>query len=131
VIIINREVYGYIYKIKNKINNKKYFGQTVLKTGIRWNGTLSNLKDCYKNNPHLINSALKYGVENFEAKTIDSAKTKEKLDELEEYYIIKFDTINRKKGYNMRYGGSRGKLSEETKKKISESHKGKYRGRKR
>lgn len=47
---------------------------------------------------------------------------KERLNELEIYYIRKFNSFN--DGYNSTEGGSSGKLSEETKSKISESLKG-------
>ena len=58
------EVYGIIYMIRNKINNKIYFGQTV---------QLHGFQDRYKHgditfthNDHLKNSVIKYGIENFE-----------------------------------------------------------------
>lgn len=52
----------------------------------------------------------------------DLEKLHDKLDELEKYYIKKYDTFNN--GYNSTEGGFSGKLSDETKQKISESLKG-------
>lgn len=116
--------YGYIYKIENIINGKIYVGQTINKKGYR------SLVYGYINNLHLINSIKKYGIDKFERKIIDSAKDKKDLDKKEEYYILKYNTLDRNYGYNFRHGGSRGKHSKETRKKISELMKGKYIGEK-
>ena len=70
----------------------------------------------------LSNSIQKYGIDNFVIEEIDFAETPEKADELEKFYIKKFDTIA--SGYNLKEGGSNGLLSTETKKKISESLRG-------
>lgn len=46
----------------------------------------------------------KYGIENFNISVLESGKmTKERADELEEYYIKKFNCYHY--GYNMTYGG--------------------------
>ena len=47
------------------------------------------------------------------------------LNELEKYYIKKFNTFLDKKKFNYREGGEGGIVSEETRKKMSEAHKGK------
>jgi len=52
----------------------------------------------------------------------DIDQLKDRLNELEMYYIKKYDTFNN--GYNSTEGGYNGKLSEETKQKISDSLKG-------
>ena len=110
--------YGYIYEIKNKINNKRYIGQTTNKKGVRGSMTLTSIKLSHPN-LHLIRSIEKYGIQNFKRKIIDSAKDKDNLDKKEEYYILKYNTLNNKFGYNNRHGGSYGKLSEEIKHKMS------------
>jgi len=109
-IISFAKPYGYIYIIKNLINRKKYIGQTTNKRGIRGAMTLESIKNYY-NNSHLINSVKLYGTENFERKIIDSAKDKEDLDKKEEYYIQKYNTLNRNYGYNLKHGGAKGKCS--------------------
>lgn len=107
-----------IYKITNP-SNKIYIGQS-------WNiekrlkGYKTNNNYC-KNQTKLYNSFQKYGWENHQfdiIKSIEEPISQESLNEYEieywEYYI--------KKGFemlNIREPGSRGKLSEETKKKIS------------
>ena len=56
---------------------------------------------------------------------IDEAESQPELDELEEQYIIQYDSIN--SGYNIRYGGNgRGKLSLHTKTLISEKATARY-----
>lgn len=59
-------MYGQIYAIKNKINNKVYIGQTIRKSVLeRYCGSISNT-----HNVHLKNSINKYGEENFEIITL-------------------------------------------------------------
>jgi len=132
----NLEVYGVIYLIRNKINNKHYIGQTINNRGFngRYEATGKGVdrvlnyykkrKEYTKNyNTYLYNSIVKYGTTNFETIEIfDIAFSKEELDIKECLWINYFDCINN--GYNNKEGGSRGKLSEETRKKMSESSKG-------
>lgn len=59
-------MYGQIYAIKNKINNKVYIGQTIRKSVLeRYHGSISNT-----HNVHLKNAIQKYGEENFEITTL-------------------------------------------------------------
>jgi len=115
--------YGYIYEIKNINNEKRYIGQTTKGEGVRWRGRLATILKIYRT-PHLNNSIKKYGIDNFKIKIIDSAKDKKELDDKEEYYILKYNTLNRDFGYNLRHGGSSGNLTQETKDKISKKLKG-------
>lgn len=111
----NIDAYGVIYKITNKVNNKTYIGQTIEGFDRRYSYNI------FKNthNKHLKNSIEKYGIENFDiCKIFDIAFSKEELDIKENLYIEQFNSI--KNGYNKREGGSKGKLSEETKQKLSE-----------
>jgi len=116
------EPYGYIYMIKNKVNDKKYIGQTTDKKGYRAGLTLKQIKDKY--NSYLFNSFAKHGKDNFVIKIIDSGKNQNELNQKEEFYIQKYKTLDRNFGFNLKHGGSKGKLTEETKKKISEANKG-------
>lgn len=113
-------VYGYIYLIRNKINNKLYIGQTINNFDKRYaNNIILNT-----HNKHLKSSLEKYGIDNFIIiKEFDKASSKEELDLLEDMYIKIYNTTNDKYGYNKRFGGHRGKNSEETKHKMSEAHK--------
>lgn len=111
--------YGIIYQAYNKINHKSYIGQTIRPLEIRIR--------LHYNSEHcpLFHRALeKYEKEDWEWKIIDTADTKEELDEKEIYWIAFYDTHNIEKGYNLTDGGggSNGFIqSEEAKKKIRES----------
>lgn len=111
--------YGYIYMIRNKVNDKKYIGQTTNKKGVRGSMTLDSIKNRYWSNPHFIRSVKLYRIENFERLVIDSAKNQEELDKKEIFYIEKYKTLDYNLGYNIQEGGSHGKHSEKTKRKMS------------
>lgn len=117
--------YGVIYKIRNKVNNKIYIGQTINDFDVRYSGgNIINTQNTY-----LKNSIKKYGLDNFEIDTeFDVAYSKEELDTLEDMYIKIYNTTDRDYGYNRRFGGANGKLTEETKSKLSVARKGKYIG---
>ena len=116
-------LYGVIYEIRNKINDKKYIGQTTMKLNRRCRWTEDSILSKYINNPYLINSIKKYGINNFERKILDFANNQEELDEKEEYYIQKYNTLDQTKGYNLKHGGSKGKYTQESKDKMSRSQK--------
>lgn len=93
----------YIYKITNKINKKVYIGQTI-----NFKKRMNQHKCFYKKkNVMLIDMAIrKYGVENFTFEIIETTKKQEIADELERYYIKKYDCkIKNNKGYNLLDGG--------------------------
>lgn len=69
------------------------------------------------------NSIVKNGAENFSIEIITFTHTQEVADFWEAYFIQKYDSI--KNGYNIREGGSRGKATESTKRKMSISLTGK------
>lgn len=78
------------------------------------------------NQPHFANAILKYGWENFYTEILFDNLIKEEANIKEKEYIIKYDSQNPKKGYNIKDGGSNGRLSEETKQKISQKMKGRF-----
>ena len=99
---MNKNVYGYIYMIKNTVNGKIYFGQTIHDFDSRYMGDIEK----HTHNEHLRCSIEKYGIENFEiTKEFDVAYSKEELDALEDLYICIYDTINYKYGFNKTRGG--------------------------
>lgn len=124
-----KEPYGVIYKVTNRINNKIYIGQTIqIENGIikgfknRYGGNLLKNTD----NEHLKNSINFHGIENFEIIPVwDIAYSQEELDFLEDKYIKEYKTLDKRYGYNKKGGGSHGKFNEETKRKIGKIHKGK------
>ena len=72
----------------------------------------------------ITNAIKKYGEENFSIDEIDTANDMDELNEKEIYYISLFNSLS-PHGYNLVTGGGNRRLSEETKKKISDSNKGK------
>lgn len=113
--------YGYIYKITNVVTQKVYIGQTTTSIQKRWN---SHCSVSNKSNSILQKSIKKHGKEVFQVDLLDSGFDKWDLDQLEIHYINALNTMA-PNGYNLRTGGARGKHSEETLKKMSESKKGK------
>lgn len=107
-----------IYKITNKINNKKYIGQS---TNIKRRKSEHFTKKCDMVISH---SIFKYGKENFDFEILEECEESQ-LDELEIKYITEYKSTNREFGYNVDNGGNgTGKMSEETKQKISYANKG-------
>ena len=117
-------VYGYIYKIENVVNGKVYIGQTIQNPINRRNSHFAYLKNNKHYNEHLQNAFNKYGESNFKFTVLNYATSKEVLDQLEDDYINYYDCLNPKNGYNLKSGGANGKPTLETRKKMSESNKG-------
>jgi group I intron endonuclease len=112
---------GYIYLITNRINGKKYIGQTIQNDiNNRW-ASHKNLKNKTVGQI-LYNAYKKYGVNNFEYKIICICFDDD-TNKYEEQYINKYNTIY-PNGYNLLPGGNNKKHNEYTKKQISEKLKG-------
>lgn len=111
-----------IYKITNKNNGKVYIGQSV---------DISHRRSCHeydlKNNRHKnIYLQRAYNIEpdafSFE---IICYCNEEDLDELEMFYINKYNSADSHYGYNLdKFARGTGRKSEETKRKMSEVKKG-------
>lgn len=117
VVINDKEYYGIIYKIENKINHKVYIGQTTEENG--FNGRycckgegierVYNYHNYRKNrdadyNPHLLNAIEKYGFDSFVIDEIfDVALSLDELNDKEIFYIEQFDSFYN--GYNRTLGG--------------------------
>lgn len=71
------------------------------------------------------NAIANHGRNAFKIEQIATAQNQTTLDYLETFWINTYDSIIA--GYNIKQGGSHGKLSAETKRKISESLRGKPR----
>lgn len=122
---VDREYLVYIHI--NLVNGKVYIGQTSTSLGFRSgeNGKKyleKNRKGDFRQ-PVFANAILKYGWDNFSHEIIKDSLTKEEADALEVELISKYNSTNHDYGYNIRSGGSRGLLSEESKRKIGESNK--------
>jgi len=128
-----------IYKIINQINGKIYVGKTTLPIEKRLKRHFY-LAD-KKVNRYLYDAINKYSKENFIIELIEECEYN-LANEREIYYINLYKSNNKEFGYNMTIGGDGGKMpeeslqkmilkktgikmSEETKRKISEANKGK------
>ena len=113
-----------IYMFKNKINGKKYVGQTRRTFAVRTQQHLSR-RDTYFDR-----TLAKHGLDNFSYEIIDRGDTLEELNEKERYWIAECDCLW-PKGYNLTMGGegvTGYKHNEERRRKISEAIKGKMSG---
>jgi group I intron endonuclease len=92
---------GFIYIIRNTINNKVYIGQTRTSVEQRWQEHLRHARY----GEQVINRAMrKYGVDKFYIETLEIC-TVDVLDYRETYYIDLYDATDKAKGYNVSIGG--------------------------
>ena len=134
-----------IYQIMCCVNNKFYIGQTTNRLCNRWAQHMKAARD--NNQMPLYRAMRKYGKQSFRIAVIDTAKTQQELDDKERAWIAKENAMNPARGYNLREGGAGGKVSiesrermrrahlgvrltESTKRKMSEVRKGLLKGRK-
>lgn len=105
-IAIDGKYSGIIYKYTNTINNKVYIGQTT-RPFVR----NEQHKGCKPEFPFGI-AIHKYGWQAFQYSVLELAyadsqeELSEQLNDLEIYYIAKYDTHNVKNGYNCTDGGT-------------------------
>ena len=93
---------GFIYIIRNTVNNKVYIGQTRVSIDIRWKEHLRHARY----GDQVINRAMKkYGIDKFYIETLEIC-TLDVLDYREMFYIELFDSTNKSKGYNVSIGGN-------------------------
>lgn len=101
-----------IYLITNKVNGKKYIGQSVdierrykehLRSGQPNIYSHKNERDI-KTPIHL--AMQKYGISNFSLTILEQC-SKEELDEKEKFWINKYHSNDKKYGYNLTTGGQK------------------------
>ena len=116
-----------IYLIRNLLTGKLYIGKSIniykrIKAHI-WSLDNKRIKE---ENPHFIASWHKYGKENFMYCIIEECLY-ECLKERERYWILYYDSLNSKIGYNKRLDSEGGMIPHaETKRKLTESMKKRY-----
>lgn len=128
-----------IYRILNLKTRKFYIGRTTTSIKNRWSVHLAHAKygDKYSKTAdkrvgqtHLYRAMRKYGIENFEIKQIDEAKSYDHMVFLENFYIKYFNSLDPKYGYNLvtdEYdSGDRRIISKETSDRMSLSTHYKY-----
>jgi hypothetical protein len=114
-----------IYKITNIVNNKIYVGSAV-NISNRFKTHKRLLKNNNHFNNHLQSSYNKHGISCFEYEIIETT-THDIMLNRESYWIETLNANNRDYGYNKRLIVSSNlgiKLSDETRKKLSDSHLG-------
>lgn len=123
---------GIIYCYRNIVNNKYYVGQTTNEPSRRSAFRTKKFYCTSLNNGGKLskfdNARHKYGLESFEYLVLDTVEAEDsgqlriRLDQLEQDYIKKYDSFYN--GYNCTEGGFGGRLSEESRHRISDSLKG-------
>jgi group I intron endonuclease len=107
-----------IYRIVHVTSGKVYVGQTWKPLRLRWREHVRH-DHCRK-----LHYAIRaHGEHSFRVELIALTGTQETANELEARFIAHHDSI--RTGYNIREAGAAGRLSEETKRRMSEAHKGK------
>ena len=110
-----------VYKHINKNNNKVYIGITSQPFYNRCRRNGIGYKEC----PFFYNAIKKYGWDNFEHIVLFDDLTKEEAEQKEIELIAQHKSNQQNYGYNIQNGGnSIGKMSNETKLKISKALKG-------
>ncbi len=115
-----REVISGIYCIENKVNGKKYIGQSadILQR-------LRKHKECLLRNEHknqyLQNSWNKYGEFSFEFDIVEQC-SEDETNNKEIYYIEFYKSMYNENGYNIEDGGNHPTVSQETREKISQAN---------
>ena len=116
-----------VYMHVNKINNKKYIGLTKQDPLKRWGNNGNGYR--YNKQPAFCRAINKYGWDNFEHVILYKGLSEKEACDLEVKLIDEYKTQDPNFGYNIQPGGQLGNsgiiFSEETKKKISDAHKGK------
>ena len=110
-----------VYVHRNKINGKRYVGITN-NTSKRWYGKGKH----YEGSPYFYSAIQKYGWDNFTHEIIVRGLTLNEASEMEQYYIAKYKSCEKKYGYNLTMGGQNAPTmlgkhhSEETRQKMRE-----------
>lgn len=102
---------GHIYLITNKVNGKKYVGQTICSPDRRWYLHIyAALRDCVEKqgDTALCRAIRKYGCEGFTAEVIHTC-SQSKLDAAEKRFI-KLHNCMTPIGYNLTSGGTSGHI---------------------
>lgn len=115
-----------IYVIRNTVNDKRYIGQTWETLAERWGRHVSKARRGDTSCRHLYAAIRKYGVESFEITLAAETWSQEQLDQLEKLFILAWHANDRKLGYNLKSGGSAGRHSDETRKRMSQTRKGRH-----
>jgi hypothetical protein len=115
ILLEDKTPYGFVYKITNIVNNKCYIGQTVKSVSRRFIEHKTKSNPCHK----LARAIKKYGKRNFVVETLCECFSFEELNKKEVEFIEKYNSI--KQGYNIRFGGVKGRWNKSSIKKMTKS----------
>lgn len=102
-------------------NGKKYIGVTSLKPELRWGANGCNYK-----NPYMVNAIKKYGWDNIAHEIVAENLTVDQASQMEIELIQKYNSADKRYGYNISLGGVESKIcSEQTKEKLRQANLGK------
>ena len=94
-----------IYCIENKVNGKRYIGQSIDIYARWWKHKKSLTNKLYSgDNRHLTSAWHKYGEDAFEFSIIERC-SEDELDDAETFWVEYYDSTNSEKGYNKTSGG--------------------------
>lgn len=111
--------FNYVYIITNLVNKKQYIGD-------RSTNKIPKKDNYLGSGTYLKKAKKKYGKENFEKRILELFESKYKAFNAQEKYIKEYNTLS-PNGYNISWKGGhqcKNSVSNETKRKISESLKG-------
>jgi group I intron endonuclease len=114
-----------VYIHTNKVNGKKYVGQTGVEANSRWRNGKG-----YKVDTYFGKAIAKYGWDNFDHEIVAENLTKAEANNMEMSLITELNTNDSCYGYNLTAGGDGTvgvQRSEEYRRKQRESHLGKKR----
>lgn len=113
---MKEEKIGYVYLTTNLVNGKQYVGQHLSEGFDKY----------YKGSGTAVNRAFKkYGWDNFKCEVICWCSTQTQLNEAEDNCIKLYGTMS-PQGYNLKRGGANGRFSKESRKKVSEARKKRF-----
>lgn len=112
-----------VYSITNLENNKRYVGSSK-NLSVRKGYHLGALKNNKREHPFLQEAYNKYGKENFIFEVLEYCE-KENLIEREQYWMDHYKSYKREFGYNSSITAGKVTHTEETKMKMSETRRGK------
>lgn len=114
-----------VYKCVNIVNNKIYIGCTTrsLKKRFRDHIRCATKNVTRYKRRYFYNAIRKYGGESFKIELLEELYTFEEMLNAEAKWILHYNSTNGEFGYNSTTGGRQAKMTEEVKKKISDTMK--------
>jgi group I intron endonuclease len=110
-----------IYCHTNRVNGKRYVGQTVYSMEKRWGDHVALAKSGNRRSQAITNAIRKYGADAFDHQVLEIVSTQEEADLYETLWIEQMN-CRVPNGYNLKSGGgAKGHLHDDTKKLIREA----------